>query len=892
MAIWPIIFLCASEDLVGSEMEVRSWDFESEFHEISTPESSQSKISGRMPEGWEDNSAWADVDVAYGPLTNNPYAGEQSFRVDVGGIRTGTVQFRVPSLAVNPERFLRIRMAVRSPNSLPFRVALRQFGPPYKVYWQSTVSAAPEWGVVEMVATPGEVDPEAVLMVSLQTPGVLEIDDFSLTPLTIQEALGGRSFDGNLLPSSSFPLGVAAPWAAGGNEKPAHAYAADPEHPGPSGLPSLRMTSFKDNGRPMLQITTPFVGRPATTHTFSFWAKSDSPGQVLHVRMGAPGETLYRDPWQKNVELTSEWKRYHFIVMLPPSPVGFYICRLTSHEPGTIWVDQLMVEAAAEPGEFQRGAPVEIALVPESRYGLSFVGDPLRFQIAAFGDLKKVERIQMRVHDLYGNTVELPDVSLSGGGDDLWTETIGLPAECMRAFGSFVVEVTAVDADGGAVSRPAEVLLHRVRKPRYFDQDFEGSLFGVHVTPGNAPLAKALGFNWVRGNYVLNWSGVEPRPGEWTWEAVDATLAAYRAERLKLLAYLGGVPAWASQASADWKGRNVAWWRMTAAPRVENLDAWQEYARRIFERYGETLKAVENWNEPFLPGFFPVAVKDGVPVRGPASLFHQMAARVQKAATKASYPGKVFWNVGAAYGESERSFDTENVSLGTAGLVDGYTLHRYTNAPLNHPGDRFVADVATIRKTLGPEHDNKPIWNSEGGFGTSDLFNLYRHTPPLGLYEQTNRQADLFVRYFLSNFAAGIEKVFIYAFFDLAEWRPFYSFMNVDGRLSHLAPVMSNLAWQIDGKTFAGAATLPGDVQALLFEGAEENTVTLTSKPGDEGSQIGHEPAGIESADLYGNPPTFPHRLSQGTLFLRGKGLTMEDVTHLIMVKDSAVDQP
>ncbi len=855
-----------------------SHDFEGEYIPVPAPPGTRSRISGSLPRGWEEDSSWATVAVNYGATTQNPFKGGKSLRVQVDEISFGKVQFRLPSVHVDPSYQMRIRVATRSPNSAVINLALRQRGEPYRTYWQTTLPAAPEWGVSEVLATSAINDPEAVLMFSIESPAIVEIDELSLTYLTPAQALGNRSFAGNLLPSSSFPLGISSPWARGGNGGPVTAYVADPAVPGPSGLPSLRITPFNDAGRPVGQITAPFEGRPAARHTFSFWARSERAGQTLSIRLGPPEAQIWRAPWSHTVALTREWQRHSFTVELPPAPNGFYLARLNTHDQGVFWVDQLMVEAADSAGEFRRADRVELSAVPAERFGLAFEGRPLGFEVAAHGELSALEQITVTVRDLYGNVRELPPLKGEPEGK-LLTLRGELPALDLPPLGSFVLEFTAKDGAGKAISRPAELLLHRVREPRHLGREAPDSAFGTHVFNSREELAmaKALGFNWVRFNYKINWSRVEPRPGEWNWESLDAEFALVRDQQLSVLAYLGGVPPRANVANDSWTGAS-SWWRQNAAPREDALDDWQEYARRVLERYGPVLRAVEVWNEPFLPGFFVADVRQGVPVRASAELYHQMTARVRAAATEAGYTGRLLWNLGAAYGESQVAFDRRNVELGTADLVDGFTLHRYTNAPLGFPGDQFAQDMKIYREVLGKHAERGALWNSEGGFGLSEVFNLLRHAPPANHRARADLQAGNLVRYYLSNFAAGVERVFIYSFFPPDAWVSDYSYLNVDGSLSHTAPAISNLAWQLEGRRFVRAVALGDEVQAMLFssgEGDPAPVVALLSR-GVKPVRLTGLPEGVVAHDVYGNPATLPTSLGVGVHFVSGKGLQPE----------------
>ncbi|MCC5846514.1 MAG: hypothetical protein JJU29_00350 [Verrucomicrobia bacterium] len=835
-------------------------------------DSPRESITGGLPQGWEEDSAWADVDVNYRAQTLNPFEGDHSLRVEVGEIRSGIVQVRVPNIRIQPSHLIRMRIPVRSEDNISATLSLRQREAPYTNYWHANLTARPEWGVVEMLASVREADPNATLMFSFESPGTFELSDFEIEYLTPDQALAGQSFAGNLLHTSTFPLGLTAPWAIGANGTTAEHLGADPEHPGPSGLPALRMTPHNYEGRPMMQITSPFIGKPGEAHTLSLWAKSEQPGMTLHLRMGPPREQLWRSPWQKEVQLTTEWQRYEFTVLLPPAPDMLYLARLTSHAAGTLWVDQIMVELGEQASDFETAGPVEIHAVPVNEWGLYFEDEPLSARIVLHGETQNVARVEATVLDLYGETVTLPALS-----PDIQTFT--LPET--NALGSFLVTLQAVDAQDQPLGNPTELLLHRVRKPRHWGRIAPDSPFGTHVaaTPTATRMAKALGFNWNRMHYKFNWDGIQRADGSWNFEGVDRRIAPNTENDLLILTHFGGVPQRYSTRSPEWRGNS--WYHITAAPRMDAMDAFEDYARRLLEHAGDSLQAVETWNEPFLPGFFVADVVDGRPVRERPEVLVELNRRARAAADAVGYTGLLMWNTGPHYGESEKGFDTAARDLGAIEGIDALSFHRYTNTRLAFPGDRFDQDLATIRETFEAHPSSARIWNSEGGHGLSEIFNLYQNIPPFRHRGRADAQAAQYVRYFLSNFAAGVEKVFIYTWYPQDGWLSNYGYLNVDGLLSHIAPATSNMAWQFEDKTFAEDTALNEGIHAQRYEGETENTVVLLPT-GRGPAVLRHTPPGARIHDLYGNPVTAPHNFVTGLLYISAPGLTLAQAAELL----------
>jgi hypothetical protein len=834
--------------------------------------SSRPGIIGTLPRGWEEDSSWADVDVHYRPQTLNPFSGDRSLRVEIGEIRSGSVQVRLPNIHVQPSHLIRMRIPVRSESNVSALISLRQRGEPYTTYWSNNLTARPEWGVVEFLATMSQTDPTASLMFSFSGPGTFEIGDFEIEYLTPEQALAGQSFTGNLLHTSSFPLGLTAPWAIGANGTTPEHIGPDPVTPGPSGLPSLKMIPHRYEGRPMMQITSPFTGKPGEAHTFSLWAKSDRPGMLVHLRMGPPREQLWKAPWQKDIPLTTEWQRYEFTVVLPPAPDMLYLARITSHDTGTFWIDQVMVEVGEQASEFQPAGALEIQAVPGKEWGLFFQDEPLTARVLLHGETERVDHLEATVLDLYGNTTTLEPLSPD-------TREFRLPES--DALGSFLLTLRAVDAQGQSLGNSSEVLLHRVRKPRYWGRPAPDSPFGTHVaaTPTATRMAKALGFNWNRMHYKFNWTGLQRPDGSWNFEGADQRIAPHLENNLLILTHFGGVPQRFSTRKPEWGGNN--WYHTTAAPRMDAMDAFEDYARRLLEHAGDSLQAVEVWNEPFLAGFFVADVVEGRPVRERPEVLVEMNRRARKAVEAAGYTGLLMWNSGPHYGESEKNFDTEVLELGGAKGIDALSFHRYTNSRLAFPGDRFEQDLKTIRETFEGQPASNLIWNSEGGHGLSEIFNLYQNIPPLRHRGRADAQAAQYVRYYLSNFAAGVKKVFIYTWYPQDGWLSNYGYLNVDGVLSQIAPATSNMAWQLEDQSFSAAETLHEGIYAMQFDGDSENVVVLIPT-GRAPAELTLLPENVGLADLYGNTPTLPCSFPNGVLYLRAPGLTLEHARAIV----------
>ncbi len=101
-------------------------------------------------------------------------------------------------------------------------------------------------------------------------------------------------------------------------------------------------------------------------------------------------------------------------------------------------------------------------------------------------------------------------------------------------------------------------------------------------------LARLMSFSHIK--QVFAWRDLEPIPGEWHWSAADRILDEAERRELKLVARLGGVPAWARAATHD---------PQTDGPPLD-LAQWTRYCEMLAQRYKSRITAYQIWNEPNL----------------------------------------------------------------------------------------------------------------------------------------------------------------------------------------------------------------------------------------------------------------------------------------------------
>ncbi|MEM1211583.1 MAG: beta-galactosidase [Planctomycetota bacterium] len=839
-------------------------DFEADWLPMPpAPEGHPTNRTGQLPTGWVEDSVWkgANVDVHVEPQLDNPFEGDASMRIVVDEIRDQRVQINRLEVPLYPRHFTRIRVAVRSLAASRVRFVMQKDGAPWTTYWQNLVVAAPEWREFSYVIPPSSVDPSARFMIIFNQPGELEIDDLRIDYLDPNDVETG-SFDGNLLPISRFPGGPTTPWVYQPLEDPNHSYEADPSQLGPSGMPSLKITPTNEPGdRPIAQLTVPFQGKHATEHTFSVWAKGSRPGQVVHLRMGPTNKQLWLAPWQSNMQLTTEWERYDLTVKLPFTEEGFYIARLTTHDPQVFWIDQAQVVLGSEPGEYTPVDDIELGLRQSANYGVHFLGKPLTFDAVAIGDAPEGAKLLVKIEDINDKTVELEPIPLTAiNAQGFAIQPVTVDPQGLSPVGVYRIEAVVQDADGNALSSPTEIVVARVREPKLAGQRMPDSPFGVHVagTPEQAKLARDLGFKWVRMNYGIQWRSVEPEEGVWDFSAIDSRIDAFEENDLMILVALGGVPKRQSTAPATYNG----WFDRNFVPK--DIDAFAEYTKRVAEHYRGRIQHYEVWNEPFLPNFLIRDYVDGRFVHGTPAQYVEMHHKAYAAMKSVAPETVVMWNAGPHYDEA---WNREVVDLGIRRSVDILTFHLYTNTVLGTPNDAAQRAITATRDLWTGSDQITEIWNSEGGASGNDPM-ATRITPPLGRRDHNRLYADHVTRYYLSHLVNGAKNFFLYHLNGYSHFNPSYDYMNHDGSVSFPLVAISNMAWHLEGKPFGQTHDLGRGIYVHQFADADE-TVFVISSTGSKALEIESLPEGASLADIYGNTIALPANVGTSVAYLR-----------------------
>ncbi|HPU83918.1 MAG TPA: beta-galactosidase [Candidatus Latescibacteria bacterium] len=269
---------------------------------------------------------------------------------------------------------------------------------------------------------------------------------------------------------------------------------------------------------------------------------------------------------------------------------------------------------------------------------------------------------------------------------------------------------------------------------------FGMGIYPCHRTSGETTstalrLARDAGIKWTRDE--LGWGGIQPERGVWKWEAFDRAIRLTQEHGIHTLGLLCYSAPWAAtHRTADDKPSVVS---------LPDLSAWKEYVFRTVERYRETIRVWQMWNEPNISVFWQ-------PKPDPRGYAKLLVAGAE--AARAADP--TCWIVGCNTSTVDLAFDRVVFEEGGWDSTDIIGVHpyRYPHAPEHTDMLGELRNLAALAYEFGAV---KPIWISEIGYAT--------HLGPGGSSEWWS--AAMLMRVYLTCWASGlVQKVFWYDYRD------------------------------------------------------------------------------------------------------------------------------
>jgi hypothetical protein len=844
------VFVCAGWALLAGARETL---FRVDFGQEGKPCSFEKvgRFQGSLPPKVHENYAAWNASVARAErLTEN---GRAFLRIHADTVDSAT-QFWIDGGNIALPGVFELVVTAR-PLASTLQFGLRQTGAPYRGFGDADFPASGEWKERRFLIQTREHSDSKVAVYFYTGGGDTDIASVELVRLGKEDIAATvprpDASVKNFFRNSRFPLGLPCGWNIDRDSRTATC-GADASHPGEGGVPSLEVKAEKG----FALYSEPFqTNQPDKPHTVAFAYQGEGACRVDVLCEGRPlaGKALApSDGWQTAT-----------LAFVPPGDALCFCLRFTGT--GAFRLDALRAVAGAADAA-SADLTCEVALAPgrseiaETR--IQFADEQAEVRFCVTGDAGG-SVLKSRVTDLYGESVALADRPVPAGKGRFEGE-LRFDVFPARPLGQFRIE-TWVERDGQRVSPYNELVMTRLERPVFWNQDAPDSAFGCHFLASEPTIRmmKACGINWARlhdaGTEYCGWWNLEPAKGQWTF--MDDDLLRYRKNKIKVFAQLGTTPAWASH-YGDLGCKHMGYFEKFLRPK--NNEEFNAYVKTFVARYKGVIDEYFVWNEPW--GNWWQSGKD-------ARFFGKDDAKRDFAelcrgayqTAKAVDPSVKIAGFNTTSGGSGRQWTAGVFSAGGMTNCDMIDFHLYTKNATALDDDcvqQAYSDAVGEIFSKIPNAGGKPIYMSEGQGGSTGssgvgcrMTGLYKRTITWQPEEDVAGLAEKNCRYTVSLLAQKVAKVFLYtahAYSSLAQAPNFLVLLGADGYPHPGLAAYAHLTHSLEGKRFARKVALGENRFAYLFAG-RSGTCAVLCGGRDARLPLIQDPA-IRWTDLYGNP--------------------------------------
>ncbi|MFZ0934242.1 MAG: carbohydrate binding domain-containing protein [Bryobacteraceae bacterium] len=328
-------------------------------------------ISGYLANGWTENSAWANTTVQYSEENTNPHSGSACQKVVVTSVGTGRVQFIQP-FRLEAGNIYTASVWLRGDPGLQASLVIQQGVSPYATYIQGSLALTADWQ--QLIATGYiTVNQPAYLMVAIDAPGTVWVDDFALsfapgtfapTPRSgpIPTTFFGMHVE-NFLQSQLLNSGFEPPYVSAGVNNPISGnIAVDWSDNSSWGVPNPTVTYSEDDTNPhggtasqkvsvqtvpagdAVQLVQPITVIPGQAYTLTAWLRGD-PGMNVNLILQDANTPYTHYGGQTQATLTADWQQ--FSVQGVVNDTGSILLMFQASQAGTFWVDDVQFTDAS-----------------------------------------------------------------------------------------------------------------------------------------------------------------------------------------------------------------------------------------------------------------------------------------------------------------------------------------------------------------------------------------------------------------------------------------------------------------------------------------------------------------------------------------------------------------
>ncbi|MEC5218595.1 hypothetical protein RCH09_003569 [Actimicrobium sp. GrIS 1.19] len=241
-------------------------------------------------------------------------------------------------------------------------------------------------------------------------------------------------------------------------------------------------------------------------------------------------------------------------------------------------------------------------------------------------------------------------------------------------------------------------------------KEISPAYFGVHfhrllVQPAEHAVRTQwpeIAFGTVRlWDSGTSWQDIAPHAGSWQFDRMDTWVDTTVAHQATVLYVLGSTPRWASARPDE-----PCPYGLGCAAEAIRIEHWEEYVRRVAQRYGTRIGAYELWNEPNFSDYARDRGAHGF-YTGSIAKMVEMARAARKVLDVYS-PNAKLCTPGFTNGPDRlESF----LAAGGNQYVQAVCYHFYSDST-----DDFVRNVKEVRAIMQRTGvASLPLWNTETG---------------------------------------------------------------------------------------------------------------------------------------------------------------------------------
>lgn len=243
----------------------------------------------------------------------------------------------------------------------------------------------------------------------------------------------------------------------------------------------------------------------------------------------------------------------------------------------------------------------------------------------------------------------------------------------------------------------------------------------------------------------VRWADISPRAGQWNFERMDTYVEQAVINNTDILYVLGSTPRWVSVRPDE-----QCPYGMGCAAEPIRMAHWEEYVRRVAQRYKGKISTYELWNEPFFSELKKQKGKSDF-YYGSVSQMVEMARIARKVLDEVD-PKAVLTTPGFTGPTNQLELF---LSSGGKQYVQAIAYHFYASDVVQFGNQLLEVRAIMARQGLS----QLPLLNTETGV------EVYINRPlPTGVKDLTRTEAAVRMAQFLiMGAAAGLERYYYYA---------------------------------------------------------------------------------------------------------------------------------